>query len=301
MNLLSPHNLCFGRKSILDLLSRRMKDLKEGYRQNLALLGSRYIGKSTVLQKFITEIDDADTVAIYLNLENRDFDYFLTKLIKSILYNYARSKNLPLQEELKVLIEITRPFIPQTAEAADKILLLSKAKKYTEAYKDLIALPELFNNEAQKRCVVVLDEFHALEDFPVEEVFQEMSNTIMTQRRCLYVIASSYPELANRILAEKLTLLFGNFEIVSVGSFDSVISQEFIEKFMGTIKVGSHLRNFLADFTGGHPLYLSLICQELIHLGAVHKQTEVYVPLITQAIEDVVFNPWGALSRYFIF
>ena len=299
MNLLSPHNLCFGRKSILDLLSRRMKDLKEGYRQNLALLGSRYIGKSTVLQKFITEIDDADTVAIYLNLENRDFDYFLTKLIKSILYNYARSKNLPLQEELKVLIEITRPFIPQTAEAADKILLLSKAKKYTEAYKDLIALPELFNNEAQKRCVVVLDEFHALEDFPVEEVFQEMSNTIMTQRRCLYVIASSYPELANRILAEKLTLLFGNFEIVSVGSFDSVISQEFIEKFMGTIKVGSHLRNFLADFTGGHPLYLSLICQELIHLGAVHKQTEVYVPLITQAIEDVVFNPWGALSRHF--
>lgn len=63
--------------------------------------------------------------------------------------------------------------------------------------------------------------------------------------------------------------------------------------------MGSHLRSFLADFTGGHPLYLSLICQELIHLSAVHKQNEVYVPLITQAIEDIVFNPWGALSRHF--
>lgn len=299
MNSLSPHTICFGRKAVLDLLSRRMKDLKEGYRQNLALLGSRYIGKSTILQKFITDLDDPETVTIYLNLENRDFDYFLSKIIKSILYNYARSKGLPLQDDSKVLMEITRPFIPLTVDSIEKILLSVKAKKYTDAYKDLIALPELFNNETQKRCVVVLDEFHALEDFPVDEVFQQMSNTIMTQRRCLYIIASSYPELAHRILAEKLTLLFGNFEIVSVGSFDGVTSQEFIEKFMDPMRVGSHLRNFLADFTGGHPLYLSLICQELIHLGAVHKQTEVYVPLITQSIEDVVFNPWGALSRHF--
>ena len=298
---MNPHHICFGRKSTLDLLFRRLKDLNEGYRQNVALLGSRYIGKSTVLQKFIADIDDPNTITIYLNLENRDFDYFISKFIKSILYHYARLKNLPIQDEIKVLLEIVRPSIPQTADAVDSILSLSKTKKYTEAYKEIIALPELFNQEAQKQCVIVLDEFHALEDFPVEEVFQLMSNTIMTQRKCLYVIASSYPEIANRILAEKLTLLFGNFENITLSSFDSVTSQEFIEKFMGNMKVGSHLRNFLADFTGGHPLYLSLICQELIHLGAVHKQSEVYVPLITQAVEDVVFNTWGALSRHFDF
>ncbi|MBP6343596.1 MAG: hypothetical protein KA403_06670 [Candidatus Omnitrophica bacterium] len=299
MNSANPHNLFFGRKPILELLSRRMKDLKEGYRQNLALLGSKYIGKSTILQKFISEIDDPDTVAIYLNFENRDFDYFVSKLIKSILFNFANSKNMPSQEEIKVLMEITRPSIPQTVEVIEKILHAVKTKHYTDAYKDLIALPETFNNEAGKRCVIVLDEFHVLEDFPIDEVFQEMSNTIMTQKKCLYVIASSYPEIANRILAEKLTLLFGNFEIVTVGNFDGVTSQDFIEKFMDNMRVGSHLRNFLADFTGGHPLYLNLICQELIHLGAVHKQSEVYLPLITQAIEDIVFNPWGALSRHF--
>lgn len=299
MNIIGPHNFFFGRRSILDLLSRRLKDLNEGYRQNLALLGSRYIGKSTILQKFVCDIEDPDIVAIYLNFENRDFDYFVTKLVKSILYHVARSKNLSSQEEIKVLMEVTRPSIPQTVDAVEKIMLCMKSRKYNEAYKDLLALPEIFNNEAGKRCLIVLDEFHVLGDFPVDSVFQEMSNTIMTQRRCLYVIASSYPEIANKILAEKLTLLFGNFEIVGVGAFDGVTSQDFIEKFMDPMKVGSHLRNFLADFTGGHPLYLSLICQELIHLGAVHKQSEVYVPLITQAIEDVVFNHWGAISRHF--
>lgn len=299
MNLTGPHSQCYGRKSILDLLSRRMRDLKEGYRQNLALLGSRYIGKSTVLQQFVSDIDDPDVVPIYLNFENRDFDYFVTKLVKSILFHVARTKNLTSQEEIKVLMEVARPSIPQTVDAIDKIFTGLRSRKYNEAYKELLALPEIFNNEAGKRCVIVLDEFHVLEDFPVENVFQEMSNTIMTQRRCLYVIASSYPEIANTILAEKLTLLFGNFEVIGVGAFDGVTSCEFIERFMGPMKVGSHLRHFLADFTGGHPLYLSLICQELIHLGAVHKQSEVYVPLITQAIEDVVFNPWGAISRHF--
>ena len=52
----------FGRRVQLDLLKKRVIDLKEGYRQNIAFLGSRYIVKSTLLQKFIADIDDNDIV-----------------------------------------------------------------------------------------------------------------------------------------------------------------------------------------------------------------------------------------------
>jgi AAA+ ATPase superfamily predicted ATPase len=299
MNTMNPQTACFGRKAILALLARRLKDLKEGYRQNLALLGSRYIGKSTILQRSIQEIDDDNIIAIYLNLENRDFDYFYSKIVRSILFNFAKSKHLTPQDDIKILLEMTRPFIPETVEAIGKVHASLKAKKYDEVYQGLLGLPEIFNNETDKFCIILLDEFHYLEEFPVKEVFQELSNKIITQRRCLYIITSSYPEVANKILAEKLTLLFGNFETINVGHFDGLTSQEFIEHSMGEVNMGSHLRTFLADFTGGHPLYLSLICQELIHLSAVHKQAEVYVPLINQAIENIVFNPWGALSRHF--
>jgi len=299
MNTINPQTSCFGRKATLSLLSRRLKDLKEGYRQNLALLGSRYIGKSTILGQFISDIEDENVIVIYLNLENRDFDYFYSKIVRSILFNYAKSRNLTPQDDIKVLIEMTRSLIPETVDAIEKLTLSLKSKKYEETYQALLGLPEIFNNETQSFCIILLDEFHGLEEFPVKEVFQELSNRIITQRRCLYVITSSYPELATKILAEKLTLLFGNFETIHVGHFDAVTSQEFIERSLETIHMGSHLRSFLADFAGGHPLYLNLICQELIHLSAVHKQAEVYVPLINQAIEDIVFNPWGALSRHF--
>jgi len=63
--------------------------------------------------------------------------------------------------------------------------------------------------------------------------------------------------------------------------------------------MGLQLRNFLSDFTGGHPLYINLLCQELICLSGVYGQQEIYAPILIQAIENVIFNPWGVLSRHF--
>jgi hypothetical protein len=65
------------------------------------------------------------------------------------------------------------------------------------------------------------------------------------------------------------------------------------------LTIGDQLRSFLIDFTGGHPLYLHLICQEFVALSAIHKQHAIYVPLLTQAVENVLLNPWGVLSRHF--
>lgn len=42
---------------------------------------------------------------------------------------------MPSQEEIKVLMEITRPSIPQTVEVIEKILHAVKTKHYTDAYR----------------------------------------------------------------------------------------------------------------------------------------------------------------------
>jgi predicted transcriptional regulator len=59
------------------------------------------------------------------------------------------------------------------------------------------------------------------------------------------------------------------------------------------------LCNFLTDFTGGHPLYLKLICRELRNLNAVYKQAEIFLPLLSQAVENTIFDRWGVISRHF--
>jgi AAA+ ATPase superfamily predicted ATPase len=288
-----------GRKDVLGFIRKRVGDLKEGYRQNLALIGSRHIGKSSILHKFLNDLDDNNVIPVYLNLENRDLHYFVSKATRTFLYQYAKVRGLPLQETLPLLAETVRPTIPHTADAALEAAALVEKGKWAEAYEAVLRLPDVLIKESGLSCVFILDEFHQLEDFGVEEPFKALADSITMQKGCLFIITSSYEELAKKILAEKLTLLFGNFEIIAVQPFDLKASQNFIECRMGDVRIGLSLRNFLSDFTGGRPLYLDILLQELINLSAIYKQQEVYAPLVVQATENLVFSRWGSLSRYF--
>lgn len=152
--------------------------------------------------------------------------------------------------------------------------------------------------ESGKFCVIVLEEFHNLDDLGITNGFVELGKKIMMQKRCLYFVTSSCKS-ARQILSEKLSLLFGNFEILHIGPFDLQASQGFIGHNLKTLRISDELKAFLTDFTGGHPLYLKLICQELCTLSAIYQQEEVFQPLLIQSLENTVFQQWGVLSRHF--
>ncbi len=101
-------NNFFDRRSIIDLLKRRVIDLKEGYRQNLAFLGNRYIGKTSILNKFINDLDDEVIVPIYVDMDQKDIYYLFSKFVGSMLYNFSKFKKLILQDDIDLLMESTR-------------------------------------------------------------------------------------------------------------------------------------------------------------------------------------------------
>src|SRR5438270_11853435 len=102
----------FGRRQCLDVLNKRVRGLKDGYRQNLALLGSRHVGKTALIKRFISDFDDKDVIILYLDLESRDFNYFVQQFSKGLLYHFLKNQSLPLQEDIKLLCESCRLSIP---------------------------------------------------------------------------------------------------------------------------------------------------------------------------------------------
>ena len=299
MNLINFDNNFYGRKATLELLKKRVLGLKEGYRQNVALLGLRYNGKTSVLHKLIADFEDRDVFFIYLDLEDRDLAYFAIQFTKSLLYNFLKKENVPLQEDLKLLCLSAKERIPQTVALVEAVEPLLAQGKALEAYHTLLSLPEIFSQETGKVVVLILDEFQHLENIGIPEVFAELGKRIMTQKNCLYVVASSFAQQAQTILSEKLSLLFGNFETIEISPFTFAEAQGLIDHNLKEIKIGLHLKNFVVDFTGGHPLYINLLSHELICLRGVYHQEEIYAPIVTQAIENVIFNPWGVISRHF--
>lgn len=300
MNLIDFDHNFYGRRSVLEVLKKRVMGLKEGYRQNVALLGDRYIGKTALLHRLISQMEEQDVFFIYLDLEDRDFDYFAIQFTKSLLYNYLKKENLsPLQEDLKLLCVAVKDRLPRTVFLVQAIADLTAQGKRLEAYHMILSLPEVFTQETGKSVVLIFDEFGHLENFGIPEVFAQLGKRIMTQKNCLYIVASSNPQQTQTILSEKLSLLFGNFEIINLDPFNFSEAQGLIEHNLEGVKIGLHLKNFMADFTGGHPLYINLLCQELICLSGVYAQHEIYAPIVTQAIENVIFNQWGVISRHF--
>ena len=166
--------------------------LKEGYRQNVALLGDRYIGKTALLHRLMSQMEEQDVFFIYLDLENRDFDYFAIQFTKSLLYNYLKKENLsPLQEDLKLLCLAAKDRLPRTVFLVQAIADLTAQGKVLEAYHMILSLPEVMTQETGKSVVLIFDEFGHLENFNIPEVFVELGKRIMTQKNCLYIVASS--------------------------------------------------------------------------------------------------------------
>ncbi len=299
MNLIDFDNNFYGRRGVLEILKKRVMGLKDGYRQNVALLGNRFIGKTALLQRLMAQTEDQDLLFVYLDLENRDFAYFASQFTRTLLYNFLKKENQPLHEDLKLLCHVAKERLPRTVFLVEAIDNFTAQGKILEAYHMILSLPEILNQESGLGIVLIIDEFSHLGNFDIPEVFAELGKRIMTQRHSLYIVASSLPQQAQEILSEKLSLLFGNFETIALGPFNFAEAQGLIDHNLTEVKIGLHLKNFLVDFTGGHPLYINLLCQELIALSGVYAQKEIYAPIVVQAVENVIFNPWGVISRHF--
>jgi len=292
-------NNFFGRSQILETLKKRVSHFKEGYRQNLALIGDEFSGKTSIIKQFLSDFHDEQTLPIYLEFKSEEFEYFAHKFLGGLLYNFLKSKNLQPKDDLDYLIGISKPLIPRTVEQIKKIKSELDNDKVTEAYRNLLNLPEIFIAETGKFCLIIIDEFQRLQEMKISNPFGELGKKIVSQRNCMFIFVSSVEAKAKQILSEDLSLLFGNFEIINVGSFDVKTSQDFIEQVLKGIKIKPEYKNFLANFTGGQPFYLKLFSEQLSCLVREEFTEEATLPLLVKCMQQVLFDDWGLLNRHY--
>lgn len=289
----------FGRKPIISLLQRRVVDLKDGYRQNLALLGPRFIGKTMILEEFLSQLNDERLVSVYLSLEEGNFAHFVNQFIARLLAGFLRSKKLSGDDNLMILCEQAQRFLPATVMQAKSILQNLEKDRAPDAYRELLNLPDTFEDEAGCLCLIILDEFQEMEEFGIPNVFQELGKKVMVQRKSIYILASSLKQKAQRILTEKLSLLFGNFEVVEVKPFSIETSLGFIEDSLKGYAMEKSCKNFLVDFTAGHPFYLEIICTQLLKAARACGQQNIFLNNLIDCLEELLFERWGVLNLHF--
>jgi len=280
----------FDRNGYLELLRKRIGSLKDGYRQNMAILGDELVGKSSMILKFLDSFVDTRTLALYIEIRPEPLAGFARRFIGIMLYNFLLNSETPLKEDLEFLITKSSAYIPKTCEKIRAILAALEKRKKNNVFTELLGLCDLFYQETGKFCVVILDEFHHFESFGVKNLYAEWQKLLIVQKTTLYILVSSLKHKAKTILSKNLALLFGNFEIITVEPFDIKTSESYLRCRLDEARLDKGLVNFIVHFTGGIPFYLDILSQAFLH----SKERT-----ITDILEAMLLEPSGILHQRF--
>ncbi len=282
----------FDRKPYLDILEKRIRDLKEGYRQNIAIIGDELVGKTSIICKFLSRFCDNRTIIAYLEARPEPMFSFTRRFIAVLLYNFLLNSGIPLKEDLDFLINKSSKYIPRTTEKILEILTALEKRKKGNIFAELLSLPESINQETGKFCVIIFDEFHNLETAGFKNLYSEWSKLLILQKNTMYILTSSLKFRAKTILSKNLSLLFGNFEIITVEPFDVKTSEEYLLQRLSGTSLNQGARDFLVHFTGGYPFYLEAISSALLGSGITNLSLE-------DILENLLFLPSGMLHQKF--
>ncbi len=291
----------FGRQPIIDLLVKRADALKSGYRQNIAIIGHQQLGKTSLLRQFLTIYRDPQVISIYVEIKFQALDYFVDQFIRSLLFQYLSEKeNIDPVVSLPELARKAAVTIPRTVAKIDEIVQLLRHRQAEEAYSKLFQITSTLQQETGKNCIVILDEFHRLGEFGIKNAFSDFGKRIMVQKDTMYVLASSSFSASRKILAEKLALLFGNFERIYLKAFDFETSYQFIEKKLEPVRISETLKSFLVAFTDGHPFFLQTLVTRLQELSGASGETEISPRSIAETLLKLLYESQGVFNQYFL-
>jgi len=290
----------FAREDILKSLHESAKAIQDGYRHNIALVGSGLIGKSSLLLQFLSKIDGSDKLLpIYLNLKSSSIEEFCYNFMTRLLYHgLKKRKRLKESYELDYLLRSAKGIFPKSCDLIKRVNTLIGESNYEDAFSEVWDLSVILSAESGCFPVIVLDEFSLISNFPVKKPFQVLGQKIMVQQKTLFLLSSSSTLCAKKILSEKLSLLFGGFKVIDIGVFSPSEARDFLRAKCKSITFSADIRDFILTFTGGHPFYLSSIINK-INSARGYGAERITIKYLSSIIAELLFYPGSAIGRFF--
>ena len=281
------------RPELAQHLRQRLQAFRDGFRHNLALVGPPGSGKTFALHRVLQE-QAPDLLIIYCPQYRESCRSFLQRFAVTILETGLAGMHVPAEE----LLNRAAVQIPKTAAALRPLESLLARRLYGEAFNRTLDAIPLLIEERRASCVLILDEFLFLEELGLGHAFHELGKRVMTWPKTLFVLASSSPYRARAILRERLQLLFGQFELITLDPPDPRHAAAWVRQEAGALRGAKAITPFLVRWLGAHPWYLSVFLKRMKELAALRQTREVNDALVVQTAWDVLGSPEGILHHW---
>lgn len=289
----------FGRTKLLDLLNKRAKFIKDGYRQNIAIIGEQFLGKTSLLHQFILSLDEDSIIPVYIEVRLEPFYNFANRFINTFLFHFLKTEREDVPHDMDGLINTCKEYIPNTVKTVKRIQSLLSKKELKEVYNLILDLPSITRQDTDKNFIIILDEFQNLSKFRIKDVFRILGKKIMIQHRIMYIVASSHYMMAENILKKKLSLLFGQFQTVKIKCFSDTTAKDYLKKRLFPILMTDKYKQFIVNLTSGHPFYLNIIASNLKQTGEFEKSNRISLDQLAESLNLSIFDSKSILTQHF--
>lgn len=281
-------------------LTQRLLAFREGFRQNLSIIGPPGSGKTFQFQHFL-ERHQQDLPVIYCPLYRESCRSFLQRFAVSILQAGLTFRKITSDSSARPLPELlaqARGCLPKTVAALEPLENLLSRRLYAEAFNRTLDAVAVLFAECESMGVLILDEFLLLEDMGLGHTFHELGKRVMTSPNTWFVLASSSPYRARVILRERLQLLFGQFELVVLGALDAATASAWIEKSLQGLEDLNRIADFLLHWLEGYPWYLSVWFKRLREVALLQGTRDLNEELCALVAWDLLGHSEGALNQW---
>jgi hypothetical protein len=288
------------REAVRSRLQKRVSDIEHGYRQNVGIVGSSGVGKTQLLCEFFQSVSrNPKLLPIYVKAETIDGRQLIEQWMGAALSSIMLDRTLNIPKTLSGLLREAEVIVPKTVAAVKHLQKLLRQDKNVFAVKELFMLSGILARETGKKAVLMIDEFQALEKLPAPDPFLLLGKQMMIDKEVLYVVTSSAVDRAREIFREKLSLLFGNFEVLELVPLGFMEVDQYLATRMPAHRWSFELKKFLFHMTDGEPLYLDLLLHRLEQAEIREFPQDVNAAVLLDAFCQELFDRRGRIALLF--
>ena len=240
---------------------------------NVALVGPRRIGKSSIADQFLLTLTEKNTIKFRFNVQGNmgTPGRFAVRLLRPFLFSYFEQfSNLadPGLDEIEinpsVLIDaanhINSKKLHNLARFLDSYFPPSPDNERAVLEKILQFLDE-FSTEMGVKTAIVLDEFQEIlgldkyGDFKNGKVLGFLENIISGQRNAWYLFTGSAVRIMTKILEGENAPYLGRVKRFHVQPFDKDDTLKLVYKCINNKPISAEALDLLFTLSSGHPFY----------------------------------------------
>lgn len=260
------------RISELEMLDSFKTRLLQGESNRIAIIGTRRIGKSTILYEFIKRNFPAQQVQfVYLNLQGMVMEplsfskSYLGITTKWVVQDTA--DNFSSYDDPQYCMLQLQKSHPQAAEYLYEFIQIIQNRELSQkrVLEHALNFPKILSNFLNKPFIVILDEFQeivSLNNFKnIPEIMGFIRDIFQTHDQVLYIFSGSYIRLMQNILENPDSPFFGQLQPYYISYFDQEAALQLIDKICQQLQLDFYkpIKQKIMKLTSGHPFYIELL------------------------------------------